>query len=453
MGGTGEPARGRGGGPASPCRPPVAGRGSSTVRLVPPAASKEKAAELPIRPEARRLLDGIIGKSAAIRTALRQAMRVAPEPVDVLILGPTGAGKEGIARLLHEASGRSGSFVAVNCGCLSRELGASDLFGHVKGAFTGANADRLGLLLEAQGGTLFLDEVGELPPEMQTALLRVVQERVVVPVGTTAPRPLDVRIVAATHRDLGQRVEVGAFREDLFHRLAGFVLNLPALAQRGADVVLIARDLLETDEVCRRGRRRLSRGAALALMAHPWPGNVRELRQVLRRIVLTTNGARIEARHVAAALGSGASAVEGEGAQTEVLIRGVLNPIEALSPAEISARLPVSPKTAQRTLRGLCARGKAKRVGEGRGTRYLGVPVGETAPSSSQDPRTSAVLALARSQGSVTRALVSRRLGLPARSATRLLVTLCEAGLLAAQGASARARTYVAVEVQPRPSA
>jgi two-component system NtrC family response regulator len=221
---------------------------------------------------------GLAGQAPATAQLRAMVRRVAPTGVSVLVLGPTGTGKELVARALHACSGRgAGPFVAIHCGALSAELLESELFGHVKGSFTGAYRDQPGLVEAAHGGTLFLDEVGEMPPPMQVKLLRFLQEGTFVAVGARVQKRADVRVVAATHRDLEAMVRDGAFREDLFYRLKGVVLRTPALAERPADVPLLAARFLRRVAP----RASLSAGALGWLAARDWPGNVRELKAVV----------------------------------------------------------------------------------------------------------------------------------------------------------------------------
>jgi two-component system NtrC family response regulator len=221
---------------------------------------------------------GLVGHAGATAQLRAMVRRVGPTGVSVLVLGPTGTGKELVARALHACSARrAGPFVAIHCGALSAELLESELFGHLKGSFTGAFRDQPGLVEVAHGGTLFLDEVGEMPPPMQVKLLRFLQEGSFVPVGGRVTKRADVRVVAATHRDLEAMSREGTFREDLFYRLKGMVLRTPALAERTADVPLLATRFL----------RRVAPAAGLApgalawLSARDWPGNVRELKAVV----------------------------------------------------------------------------------------------------------------------------------------------------------------------------
>jgi DNA-binding NtrC family response regulator len=209
--------------------------------------------------------------------------RVAPQDSTVLVLGETGTGKELVARALHAASARSGGpLVAVNCGAVSPQLIESELFGHERGAFTGATSRRRGVFEEASGGTLFLDEIGELPLAMQPKLLRVLETQRVRRVGGEQEVAVDVRVVAATHRHLVEEIHRGQFRLDLFHRLAVHALRLPPLRARAGDVALLIQELLREARV-QRGPRSLAAGTLEALCRHPWPGNVRELRNAVSR--------------------------------------------------------------------------------------------------------------------------------------------------------------------------
>ncbi|HEX4261624.1 MAG TPA: sigma-54 dependent transcriptional regulator [Acetobacteraceae bacterium] len=233
--------------------------------------------------------DAFIGASAAMREVQKTIGRVADTDATVLVTGETGTGKEVVARAIHRHGRRAaGAFVAVNCAAIPAELLESTLFGHVRGAFTGAVADRAGAFHEAAGGTLLLDEIGDMDTAMQAKILRILQERVVTPVGGRAAA-VDVRIVAATHRDLPARVREGRFREDLFYRLSVVPVALPALRERPGDVALLAAHFL------RPLGRRLGPDAAARLAAHPWPGNVRELRNALQRAAVLASGEELRA--------------------------------------------------------------------------------------------------------------------------------------------------------------
>lgn len=210
------------------------------------------------------------GVSAALWWAEYRARRLAPTDVPVLVCGPSGAGKERIARLVHEASGRPGPLISVNCATFTRELLAGELFGHVAGAFSGAKAAREGLFVSARGGTLFLDEIAEMPLDQQPALLRALQEGRVRPVGSDREVAVDVRVVAATHQDLRGQVEAGGFRGDLFARLAGARVDLPPLRERRVDVLPLFQRFVGASWP-------IAAEAAEALLLYDWPFNVREL--------------------------------------------------------------------------------------------------------------------------------------------------------------------------------
>jgi two-component system, NtrC family, response regulator HydG len=231
-----------------------------------------------------------------MQQVLGLARRAAKVDSTVLVTGESGSGKERIARLIHDESGRAGrAFVAVNCAAVTESLLESELFGHAKGAFTGATHDRPGLFEAAHGGTLFLDEVGEVPPAMQVKLLRVLQEREVRRVGENQSRKVDVRILAATHRNLLEEVSAGRFRQDLYYRLRVIELKVPPLRERREDLLPLAR-LLLADASDRLGRRvtGLSPAAADQLLRYGWPGNVRELQNALERAVALCEGSRVE---------------------------------------------------------------------------------------------------------------------------------------------------------------
>ncbi|MBJ9754694.1 sigma-54 interaction domain-containing protein [Burkholderia cepacia] len=224
------------------------------------------------------------GRSRSIQTLLTKVSRVAATRISVLIVGESGAGKDIVARLLHDLSPRRrGPFVPVNCGAIPPDIAESQLFGHEKGSFTGAIAQHVGMFEAARGGTLFLDEIAEMPAELQVKLLRTLESNTIVRVGGHEPIPLDVRIVAATHHDPVEAVRSGRLREDLFYRIAPVALHVPALRQREDDVDDIALQIVERLNARHRTRKRLSMQAMKALRAYSWPGNVRELRNALER--------------------------------------------------------------------------------------------------------------------------------------------------------------------------
>jgi sigma-54 specific flagellar transcriptional regulator A len=231
------------------------------------------------------------GTSAAISEVIALVRQVAHHDSTVLILGESGTGKEVAARAVHELSPRRNRpFVAVNCGAIPADLLESELFGHEKGAFTGAVSARKGRFEIAEGGTLFLDEIGDMSPVMQVKLLRVLQERVFERVGNHVQMRCNVRIIAATHRNLEESIKIGAFREDLFHRLNVFPIEMPALRTRLEDLPLLVRDFTAVNVAEGRGQVQLSLRALAALALCPWPGNVRELANLIERLSIVTAG-------------------------------------------------------------------------------------------------------------------------------------------------------------------
>jgi DNA-binding NtrC family response regulator len=257
----------------------------------------------------------IIGESEAIKQAVADTQRVAQTEATVLLLGESGTGKELFARAIHHLSARRDQpFVAINCAAIPETLIENELFGHERGAFTGAGDRRLGKFELASGGTVFLDEIGELPLAVQGKLLRVIEERVVDRIGGRAPVPVDVRVVAATNRDLKAAAESGEFRRDLFFRLAVFPLEIPPLRERAGDVVLLARHFAATLGKELRGREAgLSEEALVALRAHRWPGNVRELENAIERACILSDTLTLERKDLGLADASGddAAALKG----------------------------------------------------------------------------------------------------------------------------------------------
>jgi two-component system NtrC family response regulator len=260
-------------------------------RLLPPTVSLSAA------PEATETGE-LIGSSAAMRAVQKTIGLLADSEATVLITGETGTGKEVVARAIHRHGRRAGRpFVAINCAAIPADLLESQLFGHVRGAFTGAVADRLGSFREAEGGTLFLDEIGDMALAMQAKLLRVLQEREVTPVGGRSIA-IDVRIIAATHRDLVRAVAEGRFREDLFYRLGVVPVDLPPLRERLAEILPLAEHFLALASGAG-SVRRLSAEAAQHLLAHGWPGNIRELRNAMERTAALGRGPVVTAADLA----------------------------------------------------------------------------------------------------------------------------------------------------------
>ena len=234
----------------------------------------------------------IVAKSAGLREAIELATKVAQHPSTVLVTGESGTGKELIARLIHAASPReSGAFVPINCGAIPENLLESELFGHAKGAFTGAHNDRAGLFEEADSGTLFLDEIGELPAQLQVKLLRALQESEIRRVGDSTSRKVDVRIIAATARDLEQEVRNGDFRSDLYYRINVVRIHLPPLRQRTEDIPQLTRHFVDRfNEQLGLSVKSVEPAAMKLLLSHPWYGNVRQLENVIERAMVLAEG-------------------------------------------------------------------------------------------------------------------------------------------------------------------
>lgn len=241
--------------------------------------------------------DTIVGKSPAIQSIFDVIERVGPSQSNILITGESGTGKEVVARALHNASPRSQKpFIGINCTAIPDTLMESELFGHLKGAFTGATADKKGLFEEAQGGTLFLDEIGDMDLTLQAKLLRVLQERTIKPVGGNQFKPIDVRVIAATHKDLKKAIANQTFREDLYYRLSVIPIVTPPLRHRPEDIPLLAHHFLRKYAALNGGKNvNFTQDALRKLMSFSWPGNVRELENMVERLVVFARGTTIDA--------------------------------------------------------------------------------------------------------------------------------------------------------------
>ena len=299
--------------------------------------------------------DGIVGVSDAMLGLCEVVRRVAPMPTTVLIQGESGTGKELVARAIHRLSGRTGNFAAINCGAISPELFESELFGHTKGSFTGALQARAGLMSYADAGTVFLDEIAEMPLPMQAKLLRVLEERTIRPVGSNREVPVDIRIVAATNHELALRVEQGAFREDLYHRLNVVGLRVPPLRERGDDISALGRFFLDGFSA-KMGVRPpdVSDAEWLRLRQYSWPGNVRELRNIIERCVLLDRlpSACLDSGDLSAVIAGGESDVDD--LRLEAVERRHILAVVQLAggnKSEAARRLAISRKTLERKLR------------------------------------------------------------------------------------------------------
>ncbi len=268
------------------------------LRLRVGRLAAQRAAELQRSRLVARLTPHLVAESPAMKAVLAAARQVAPTDASVLLLGESGTGKSQLARFIHHQGRRAaGPLVEVHCAALPETLLEAELFGHEKGAFTGATQRKAGHLAAADAGTLFLDEIGELTPATQVKLLRFLQDRTFVPVGATQARTVDVRVVSATNRDLDEAVRSGGFREDFFYRLNVFAIRVPPLRERREDVVPIAERFLAA-----RGlpEEKLSAGGRAALLAHDWPGNVRELENALERALILAGEEELRAEHLSA---------------------------------------------------------------------------------------------------------------------------------------------------------
>lgn len=240
---------------------------------------------------------GIISQSAAMQRIFSIIEKVAVTNSTVLILGESGTGKELIARAVHRISGRTGKMVPVNCGAIPEELLESELFGHEKGAFTGATQSRIGRFQIADGGTIFLDEIGEMSPRLQVKVLRALQERKVEPVGSARTIDVDVRVIAATNKDLKEEVKAGRFREDLYYRLQVVPIEVPALRERKGDVLVLAKYFVARGcAAANRTQLRMTAAFEEQLMSYEWSGNVRELENLMERIVIFAEGDTLDTR-------------------------------------------------------------------------------------------------------------------------------------------------------------
>lgn len=264
---------------------------------------------------------GLVGQSRPMRVMADMILKVAPHDFTVLIRGESGTGKELIARSIQSNSKRvKGPFLPLNCGAIPDGLIEAHLFGHQRGSFTGASSDRPGLFEVANGGTVFLDEIGEMPPSMQVKLLRTLQEKVIVRVGTTKPTKVDVRVIAATNRDLKEMVGAGQFRQDLYYRISTLQIEVPALRERREDIPVLAEHFLEKfRQEANPGRLiRIDQSALELLISYDWPGNVRELENVISRLIVHAQGSVISATDIKTAIGANPSGFENDQAEAGI---------------------------------------------------------------------------------------------------------------------------------------
>jgi DNA-binding NtrC family response regulator len=297
---------------------------------------------------------GIITANAKMHDVLRVIDRVAPTDSSVLILGDSGTGKELVARAVHERSPRAGqAFVPIHCGALPREVLESELFGHEKGAFTGAINAKPGLMELADGGTLFLDEIGEMEPDSQVKLLRVLESRAFFRVGGTRPRTIDMRLVAATNRDLAEAIKANEFRQDLYYRINTITVSLPPLRERPEDIRLLVEHFLEQNSVY--GRKRLGPAVLEHLERYEWPGNVRELQHAIQRAVILSTGDEVQLDDLPADVRGGqASVAPASGSLEEVERLHIIATLRQVGGhrAKAATLLGIDPKTLYRKILG-----------------------------------------------------------------------------------------------------
>ena len=386
----------------------------------------------------------MVGDSPAFRQSLNLLRQLKKTDMNLLLTGPSGSGKDLAAWFVHDEGLRVGKpFVEVSSGNLPTLLAESELFGHKRGAFTGAIADRKGAFEVANEGTLLLNEIGDMDPEIQVKILRAIQHGVIQRLGETRDIHVDVRVIAATWKDLSVMVEDGKFREDLYYRLAVGLVELPPLIERGNDVVLIARHLLKmAPKKHNLPRRSLSHAGAAVLRAYRWPGNVRELEHVLHRALATGAGRSLSASDIERAIRQ----TSGERVPELPLVRQELSPLEILDcdlpvrAVDLRAELGVSRTTLSRMIKPLIDSGRVVREGRGVATCYRLNDRIISTPAI--DPRWDAVLVLVRQEGSVTRRQLAAALEVSERTSTRLLRGMVDAGRLQECGGRGRGAAY-----------
>ncbi|ABK43874.1 sigma-54 factor, interaction domain-containing protein [Magnetococcus marinus MC-1] len=381
----------------------------------------------------------IIGNSTALKATLAKAKKVAKTVLPVLITGESGTGKELFAQFIHDQSRRAQKpFVAVNCAAIPAELLEAELFGYKKGAFSGATSDKDGLFVQASTGTLFLDEIGDMPLPLQAKILRVLQEGEVRPVGAKAVQKVDVRILSATHRDLAEMAEERKFREDLIFRLKGYAIQLPALRERGHDIVKLARAFLKSrEDFTGTG---LSRDAQTLLMAYHWPGNVRELQNIILAAAVDARR-NIFAEHLVGHLPDTVG-VEDPNKSVKERITSALQQAGSLALVDLQSRLKIPKPTIHRHLSRMVAEGDVSRsVVSGQTIFALAAPDSEDEmPQLTQ--RQEQAVALTRALGRITRQELATELGISIRTASRELSALVTMGALGPDGQSGRMAGY-----------
>ncbi|MBF0181519.1 MAG: sigma 54-interacting transcriptional regulator [Magnetococcales bacterium] len=382
----------------------------------------------------------IIGNSASLKAAMARARKVARTNLSVLVTGESGTGKELFARFIHDQSPCAGKpFIAVNCAAIPGELLEAELFGHKKGAFSGAVSDKDGLFVQANGGTLFLDEIGDMPLPLQAKILRVLQEGEVRPVGAKVVQKVDVRIVSATHRDLAEMAKERKFREDLVFRLRGYALRLPPLRERDRDVVTLARAILKSRrEFAGTG---LSRDGQELLMAYEWPGNIRELQNVVLAAAVDATR-NIGAEHLVGHLSGGMDLVNRIGIPLVERIITLIKETGRMTLAQLHGQLHEPKPTIHRHLGRLVAASTVERA-EVSGLVVFSMKDSDLAGSGNQlTPRQEQAVAIVRDKGRITRQEMAEALGISIRTASRDLAELVRQGRLASDGQPGRMAGY-----------
>ncbi len=385
----------------------------------------------------------LVGRSCVMRDLRARIERVAKQPVSVVLLGETGTGKELAARALHRLSGRQGPFIAINCAAVPESMAESTFFGHERGAFTGADRRHIGVIEQADGGTLFLDEIAELPLGLQSKLLRALQEREVVRLGTrdaSKPIAVDLRVVVGSHRDLAERIEAKLFRQDLYYRLREYLITLPPLREREDDALELARYFL-----AKLGPDyRLRRDVARLVRSYSWPGNVRELQSAVRAAAIDANGSSIGAAdlrpHLRVALVEPEPPRLAAEERTARLLAAIGDQPRSIGELVLETGVPRS--TLRRVLDGLIEQGDVQPVGEGRARRYVRRRAVTGHPCAAE----ANALRLLEERGVVTRRDFAAASGAALRTANRQLDELVRAGVLRPNGRRGRAAGYVAAD-------
>jgi len=382
----------------------------------------------------------IKGNSKALRDTIKRVERVAPSPtkLPVLITGETGTGKEMAAQLVHEKSERLGKYVFFNCANCPKDLIESKLFGHKKGSFTGASETHQGLFETADQGTLFMDEISEMPFELQAKLLRAIQEGEIRPVGSNIVKKVDVRIVTATNRNLGEMVNDGGFREDLFHRIKGYAVNMPPLRERGSDILGLARHFLQVAK----SNKRISRGAEALLLEYKWPGNIRELQFAIQAAAIDA-GRTIRCEHLQTHINFELKESDDTDRSRFDRILEVIDLSGSASSGDIQAQTNISKTTLFRELSTMLASGMLFRYADGNKYRYTRA---ENSPSNDSDElntRQQIALRHVKDTGRITRKEYAKITGASPRTASRDIEDLVKKGILVSDEQSGKLAGYV----------